>query len=96
MIEWLGRRSFPVRLTQEDFDIQQSRVPRRARFLYMLSDTADAELMFARVDDALPVTHKPKCEGGTGGPCAQPDCEVCWDDEGRAAGSTVETSVNQK
>jgi hypothetical protein len=21
------------------------------------------------------------CQGGTGGPCTQPDCEKCWPDE---------------
>lgn len=47
-----NRRSFPVRMTQEDFEIQQSKVPRRARFIYMLGDTTDAEIMFAWVDAA--------------------------------------------
>jgi len=47
-----NRRSFPMRLTAEDYAIQQSRVPRRARFIYMLGDTADAEIMFAWVDAA--------------------------------------------
>jgi hypothetical protein len=46
------RVASPARLTQEDFDIQQSRVPRRARFIYMLGDAADAEVMFAWVDAA--------------------------------------------
>jgi hypothetical protein len=50
MIVLTGRRSFPVRLTPEDFDIQQARVPRRARFVYMLGDTTDAEIMLAWVD----------------------------------------------
>jgi hypothetical protein len=45
-----GRRSFPTRLTPEDFDIQQQRVPRRARFIYMLADATDAEIMFAWSD----------------------------------------------
>lgn len=45
-----NRRSFPLRLTPEDFEIQQSKVPRRARFIYMLGDTTDAEIMFAWVD----------------------------------------------
>jgi hypothetical protein len=43
-------RSFSQRLTPEDFEIQQRRVPRRARFIYMLGDTTDAEIMFAWVD----------------------------------------------
>jgi hypothetical protein len=47
-----NRRSFPVRLTREDFEIQQSKVPRRARFIYMLGDSTDAEIMFAWVDAA--------------------------------------------
>ena len=47
----LTRRS-SQRLTPEDFEIQQRRVPRRARFIYMLADTADAEIMFAWVDAA--------------------------------------------
>lgn len=50
VITCINRRASPIQLTPEDFDIQQSRVPRRARFLYMLSDTADAEIMFAWVD----------------------------------------------
>lgn len=52
MIVLTGRHSFPVRLTAEDFDIQQARIPRRARFIYMLGDTTDAEIMFAWVDAA--------------------------------------------
>lgn len=45
-------RASSQRLTPEDFEIQQRRVPRRARFVYMLGDTADAEIMFAWVDAA--------------------------------------------
>lgn len=26
--------------------------------------------------------YKAKCEGGTGGPCTQPDCEICWPENG--------------
>lgn len=47
-----NRRNVPVRLSAEDFAIQQARVPRRARFIYMLGDAADAEVMFAWVDAA--------------------------------------------
>jgi hypothetical protein len=50
VITLVGRRSFPVQLTREDFEIQQSKVPRRARFFYMLCDTKDAEFMFAATD----------------------------------------------
>jgi hypothetical protein len=32
----------------------------------------------------MPTAYKPNCEGGTGGPCTQLDCEVCWDDDGIA------------
>jgi hypothetical protein len=45
-------RASSQRLTPEDFEIQQRRVPRRARFVYMLGDTTDAEIMFAWVDAA--------------------------------------------
>ena len=38
----------------------------------------------AQETTVLPTSHRPTCEGGTGGPCTQPDCEKCWDDEGRA------------
>jgi hypothetical protein len=47
-----------VRLTREDFEIQQSKVPRRARFIYMLGDTTDAEIMFAWVDAAADRSRK--------------------------------------
>jgi hypothetical protein len=52
MITVCNKSSFPCRLTPEDFDIQQSKVPRRARFIYMLGDATDAEIMFAWVDAA--------------------------------------------
>lgn len=29
--------------------------------------------------------YKADCAGGTGGPCTQPDCEVCWPDVPREA-----------
>lgn len=30
---------------------------------------------------ATPDAYKATCEGGSGGPCTQPDCEKCWPDE---------------
>lgn len=30
---------------------------------------------------ATPDAYKAACEGGSGGPCTQPDCETCWPDE---------------
>jgi hypothetical protein len=32
-------------------------------------------------EGAIPEAYKANCEGGTGGPCTQPDCEKCWPDE---------------
>lgn len=31
--------------------------------------------------DVVDLAYVATCEGGTGGPCTQPDCEVCWPDE---------------
>ena len=33
-----------------------------------------------------PHVYLPTCAGGSGGPCTQPDCEICWDDEGNFRG----------
>jgi hypothetical protein len=57
-----NRHNFPARLTQEDFDIQQSKVPKRARFIYMLGDSTDAEIMFAWVDAAADRTTRQRKE----------------------------------
>lgn len=52
MIICTDRLSFPSELTHEDWAIRQARVPKRARFIYMLGDSTDAEIMFAWVDAA--------------------------------------------
>lgn len=41
--------------------------------------TAPCEELFSQKASGDP--YKATCEGGSGGPCTQPDCEKCWPDE---------------
>ena len=44
------RRAAPAQWTTEDWYIWRVRIPMSVRWIYLLGDTADAEIMFARTD----------------------------------------------
>jgi len=50
-------------------------------YWHELWDALNAAAYSSKETTALPTAYRPECEGGTGGKCTQPDCEVCWPDE---------------